>query len=55
VNLNDPKRDFQYFYPDSKSYMKIGNAIRIVAAESVGRSIVVGRLSPVLRSADTYT
>jgi len=47
-----PRRDFQYFYPESESYMKLSDAISTVATRSSGRSIVVGRLNPTLRSAE---
>ena len=48
MKLNEPRNDFQYFYPESESNMKLGDAISTVAAGSAGRSIVVGRLNPVL-------
>ncbi|PMD42325.1 hypothetical protein L207DRAFT_632111 [Hyaloscypha variabilis F] len=36
-----PREDFQYFYPDSKCFYKIEDAIKEVAKFSSGRSIVV--------------
>lgn len=40
-----PREDFQYFYPSSEYYLKLGDALSIVAARSEGPSVVVGRLS----------
>ena len=51
LELYDPdqpgqlRKDFQYFYTSSKSYMKLSDAISIVAARSAGQSIVVGKLN----------
>jgi hypothetical protein len=60
VELYDPdqpdqlRKDFQYFYPSSKSYLKLSDAISIVAARSVGQSIVVGKLNMNAYDLQTY-